>query len=292
MINKMLVPIGDSRHFQAAVVQAKAIAQASSSHINLLGMVQSDVSRFADPVEWQRAKTDKLQFFRKLVTQLEVQGVSVKFTPIDTLHKAKFANYINEQNFDLIIVSDQDHTPSMLIRDMLAHISVPVLFVRRPRSNPIRRILVPLDCSRRAECILPLATVLAQSTDAALLLTHVTKKADRTAYHSSVELDDLSAKESREYLHNLCDRLPNATAMHISTQHSVTAALKDLIKQEQVDLVILSAHGASGKPDQISGSITYDLLETSPTSLLILQDLPSEVPSTSEVISSRYAGVR
>src|SRR3990167_2091993 len=37
----------------------------------------------------------------------------------------------------------------------------------------LRRILVPLDCSPRAECVLPLATALARAHDAELILAHV-----------------------------------------------------------------------------------------------------------------------
>lgn len=292
MINRVLVPISDTAHYQDAVAQAKVIAQASSARVNLLGMVQSDVSRFADPVEWYKAKTEKLQFYRRLSAQLESQRVSTKFTLIETLHEEKLVRYINEQDFDLIIVSDQDHKTRALMRDMLAYITVPVFFVRHPSANSIRRILVPLDCSRRAECILPIATVLAQSVDAALLLTHVMKKADRTTHTASVEQDVSAAKASQDYLRNLCDRLPDGTEMFNITHHSVSAALRDIIKHERVDLVMLSAHGASGKPDQFAGSITHNLLENSQTSLLVLQDLPSEVPSTAEVKSGRYAGVR
>jgi nucleotide-binding universal stress UspA family protein len=292
MINKVLVPISDTTHVQDAVAQAKAIGEASSSHINLLGLVQSDMDRFADPVEWYKAKTEKLQFFRKLAAQLKGQGTSVDFTPIETLQKEKFIRYVNEQNFDLIVVSDQDHITRALMRDILAYITVPVFFVRHLRTNSIRRILVPLDCSRRAECILPIASILAQSMNATLLLTHVMKTADRTTPNSSMERDDISEKESLEYMNNLCARLPNATEILNTRHHSVTAALRDVIKHEHVDLVMLSAHGASGKPDQFAGSIAYNLLKTSPTSLLILQDLPSEVPLMAEVKSGRYVGVR
>jgi len=50
-------------------------------------------------------------------------------------------------------------------------------------------------------------------------------------------------------------------------------ALLEISRQEQVDLVVLSAHGSVCNPAQPFGSVTHHLLAHSMVPLLVLQDL-------------------
>src|SRR5690606_1448014 len=122
--------------------QATAIAKSLSGNVTLLGMVQPGTSQFADPVMWNKARNDKRAIFNALVAQLEAEHIPTQLTMLDTFLFEKFMRYLDENEFDLIVVSDEDQITRTLMRDVLAYTTIPV-FVARSRSvNPTRRVLV------------------------------------------------------------------------------------------------------------------------------------------------------
>jgi hypothetical protein len=67
-------------------------------------------------------------------------------------------------------------------------------------------------------------------------------------------------------------------------------ALLDVAQREQVDLVVLSAHGATCNAARPFGNVTAHLLEHSVVPLLVLQDLPEpELERTGDVIDEEVA---
>lgn len=70
------------------------------------------------------------------------------------------------------------------------------------------------------------------------------------------------------------------------------ATLHDLVDQENVDLVVLSAHGYSGRTKWPYGSMVVNFIAYGTTPLLIVQDLtPDEVERTqAEVAAREYKG--
>jgi nucleotide-binding universal stress UspA family protein len=297
MLNKILLPVGDTHQSRNAIRQAAAITRAFSARLDLLGMVQPSITRFADPVIWNTARIEKNQSFNDVAAGLQAQSVETHLTILDTLLIQRFMRFLDDHAFDLIVVSDEDRVIRTLMRDVLAHTSVPVLFAHNRVSTPIRRILVPLDGSRRAECVLPIATVLAQSLGASLLLAHIM---DRPAAlpEGALEADaahiDVQEHEScMRYLRDLSDRVSVPTEIINVPHTSVAGGLQDLIKRERVDLVTLSAHGSSGKPDQFVGSIAGSLIDHAPVSRLVLQDLPHQLVVNSAMTTTyQYAGMR
>jgi nucleotide-binding universal stress UspA family protein len=289
--------VGDTHQSRNAIRQAAAIAKAFSARLDLLGMVQPSITRFADPVIWNTARSEKHRAFSEVAAGLEAQQVRTQLTILDTFLIQKFMRYLDDHAFDLIVISDEDRVIRTLMRDVLAHTSVPVLFAHNGVSAPIRRILVPLDGSRRAECVLPIATVLAQSMGASLLLAHIMDRPEALPEGASAaDAEQIDAQEYESCMRYLSDlsRRVAVPAEIINVPHtSVAGGLQDLIKRERVDLVTLSAHGSSGKPDQFVGSVTGSLIDHAPASLLVLQDLPHQLSVVSGLSTAhQYAGVR
>ena len=297
MLNKILLPVGDTHQSRNAIRQAAAITRAFSARLDLLGMVQPSITRFADPVIWNTARIEKNQSFNDVAAGLRAQSVETHLTILDTLLIQRFMRFLDDHAFDLIVVSDEDRVIRTLMRDVLAHTSVPVLFAHNRVSTPIRRILVPLDGSRRAECVLPIATVLAQSLGASLLLAHIMDRpAALPAGASEADAAHIDIQEHEScmrYLRDLSDRVSVPTEIINVPHTSVAGGLQDLIKRERVDLVTLSAHGSSGKPDQFVGSIAGSLIDHAPVSRLVLQDLPHQLVVNSAMTTTyQYAGMR
>jgi nucleotide-binding universal stress UspA family protein len=297
MLNKILLPVGDTHQSRNAIRQAAAFAKAFSTRLDLLGMVQPSITRFADPVIWNTARIERNRSFNDAAAGLQAQSVETHLTILDTLLIPRFMRFLDDHAFDLIVVSDEDRVVRTLMRDVLAHTSVPVLFAHNRASSPIRRILVPLDGSRRAECVLPIATVLAQSMGASLLLAHIMDRpAALPAGASEADAAQIDAQEYEScirYLRDLSGRVTVPTEIINVPHASVASGLQDLIKRERVDLVTLSAHGSSGKPDQFMGSIASSLIDHAPVARLVLQDLPHQLTMNPAVTTAhQYAGIR
>jgi nucleotide-binding universal stress UspA family protein len=60
-----------------------------------------------------------------------------------------------------------------------------------------------------------------------------------------------------------------------------TAALHQLVEEEDVDLVVLSAHGYSGEARWPFGSVALNFIAFGSTPLLIVHDMPKEEVETS-----------
>jgi hypothetical protein len=80
--------------------------------------------------------------------------------------------------------------------------------------------------------------------------------------------------EADKYFAQLQSRLPAKTQTRVLIDDSVTRALHALVAQEQVDLVVLSAHGHSFHSQWPYSALVNSFISYGATSLFILQDLP------------------
>jgi len=77
---------------------------------------------------------------------------------------------------------------------------------------------------------------------------------------------------------------------HLIASDNAAVALHQLVEQEQIDLVVLSAHGYSGNHQWPYGSMVNNFIMYGKVSLLIVQDLPAKQELTSpELLSSERA---
>jgi nucleotide-binding universal stress UspA family protein len=159
---------------------------------------------------------------------------------------------------------------------LVARSASPVAGVITPR-----HILVPLDGSLRTESVLPTVARIAQVHGAEVLLVHVVTEPFPTAMLRAEDLDlarDLATRVERRaarYLEHIRARLPRDTRARtlVSRHVDERQALLEISRQEQIDLVVLSAHGSICNPTRPYGSVTHHLLSHSMVPLLVVQDL-------------------
>ena len=121
---------------------------------------------------------------------------------------------------------------------------------------PYRRVVVPLDGSRWAESVLPLAVRLAKASEAELLLVHVVptpemiearplEVEDKKLQQALIERNEQAA---RSYLDRTKSNL-SASGLRMRTisirGEDVREVLCDLIQRERADIAVLSARGHS-----------------------------------------------
>jgi nucleotide-binding universal stress UspA family protein len=167
----------------------------------------------------------------------------------------------------------------------------------------LRRILVPLDCSPRAECVLVPALTLARAHDAELILAHVVPEpemprrmppsAEDVALAS--RLTERNRVEAECYLGQLQSQLAHQTP-RVSVRSPVSSrrapTILALAEQEDADLIVACAHGRTADASVRYGSVTAHLLAESSRPLLVLQDIGTagREPTRAEEAARSYPG--
>jgi nucleotide-binding universal stress UspA family protein len=149
----------------------------------------------------------------------------------------------------------------------------------------IDRVLLPLDSSPRAECVLPLASRIADAHDATIVLVHVVPRPEiphrlPAGARDRELIDELTRRSSRRaeaYLHSVRERLVSRGArveVELLVDDHPARAIEQFAISSGVDLVLLSAHGSSACEREAYGSLARRLLDTLVKPLWIVQDLP------------------
>ena len=136
-----------------------------------------------------------------------------------------------------------------------------------------------------------MAAAFAEAYQAELLLVHVVSKPEM-ARHMPLSQEDAALanrfiernqEEGSKYLEQTQAHLPANTQTRLLVSDNVAAALQSVSEQEQIDLLVLSAHGYSGEARWPYGSITNRFITNGTTPLLIVQDLQLESPEVARV---------
>ncbi|HBH12850.1 MAG TPA: hypothetical protein DDX29_07030, partial [Clostridiales bacterium] len=91
------------------------------------------------------------------------------------------------------------------------------------------------------------------------------------------QLQDLNFKEANTYLAQLKEQFdPNRVETIIESSDKPSIAMHNIIDREQIDLVMLSAHGYSGDNRWPYGNIALSFIVYGTTPLIIMQDLSIE----------------
>jgi len=164
------------------------------------------------------------------------------------------------------------------------------------------RILVPLDGSLRTESVLPTAARLATAYGAELVLVHVVQEPTMSSVlragddlQLATELAARLEASANGYLKGLRVRLTHEvpSVRTLVVRHAnERQGLLEVSQREGADLVVLSAHGVACDPARSFGSVTAHLLTHSTVPLLVLQDLPPQLPHAFELTELHAPALR
>jgi nucleotide-binding universal stress UspA family protein len=142
----------------------------------------------------------------------------------------------------------------------------------------LKRILVPLDGSSRAEQVLPVAARLAQASGGTIILVHVvTITQEAMTYGASFPLDalDVSAGGGRTYLGQLVQRL-HLTGMAVVEKYVVIGnpaeKILSLAQEQDVDLIVMASHGYTGFKQWLMGSVAENVAHHASAPVLLIRD--------------------
>jgi nucleotide-binding universal stress UspA family protein len=150
-------------------------------------------------------------------------------------------------------------------------------------------ILVPLDGSLLAECVLSHTVAIARAYNAkAIILTVL----DKNQQHISAQLFDLlnweiHKAEAAQNLGKIEGRLQKL-GLHCETivqEGSVAETIINLAQNQGANLIILSSHGHSGVSQWGISSVAQKIILSAPTSLLLVR---AHLPASSDVVEHAY----
>ncbi|HEX7364687.1 MAG TPA: universal stress protein [Dehalococcoidia bacterium] len=143
-----------------------------------------------------------------------------------------------------------------------------------------RRILVPLDGSKLAECVMPHIEAIAKLSRATVELVYVIEPVELpTRGGIALSIDDLEQIEShskhdaQSYLQQIVNKLKSkGLRAHAKILTGKAAdSLVDYINNSGFDLLIMATHGRSGISRWIWGSVAEKILRSSLIPILVIR---------------------
>ena len=143
-----------------------------------------------------------------------------------------------------------------------------------------KKIMIPLDGSELAECVLPHVEAFIKGFNTSdVILVRVVEP--ERAYHGEYPItpDLLEKRESeqeslaKDYLNKIVNRLKReGAALHAEVIIGrVTESLADYAKNNDIDLILIATHGRSGVTRWVRGSVSDKILRSANVPVLMVR---------------------
>lgn len=316
MINHILVPLDGSALAECVLPHVKAVASTFAARVTLLHVLELSrikaEQRAIDPLDWHLKKREAEVYLDDIANRLRAANLQVNQEMMEGLPAECIIDFANHQDVDLIALSTHGRSGlsgwniSSVVQKIILRAFKSTLLVRAYKSSDTesvsihyKRLFVGLDCSARAEYILPVAVGLAQFHKSQLILGTVIRKPEMLhrfpLSDDDVELVTRIAERNYRAASHYFEQLTSQLALQnvdlqtrLVVSDNMTATLHDMVEQENADLVMLVAHGHSGEGRWPYGSIANSFIAYGTTSLMIMQDLSGdEIKQTQAEIAAR-----
>jgi len=321
MFAPILVPLDGSQLSECVLPHILAVARSFNAEITLLRMLEKNQAgasaQMFDLVNWQINKTRATVYLEKTKTRFEEAGLQAQAVVQEGLEAEGITEYAQNQGMKLIILSSHGRNGltqwglSNVTQKIILSAQISLLIVRADKYGPnpaelssetplYQRILVPLDGSQRAENVLPVITKLARSQKSMIHIAQIVQTPEMARQLPPAPEDiELSKRvvarnlaEAGRYLEQVKSRSTLegiSIQTHLITSDNAAVALHQLVEQEQIDLLTLSAHGYSGNRQWPYGNMVNNFILYGKVPLLIVQDLPAkqELPPVEQLSRER-----
>jgi nucleotide-binding universal stress UspA family protein len=330
MFNRILVPLDGSPLAEQAIPHAELFARIFGASIIFLQVLEPvsyhENPQAIDPLKWQIRKAEADMYLQGLALRVQ-KKLEKEAANQNTEEKSRVEYFIREgktaeniidfahtENIDLLVISTHGASGlsrwnmSSITQKVINSVYLPTLIVRAYNPHPdetiayYRRILLPFDSSRRAECSLSAGLELARGAGkdgekSKLVLAAVIQPPELPipepfpAEISQLmeQLLQISRQAVNRYLSEMKSRLPVECETSVVESASVTAAIHDLADQEDIDMVVICAHGYSGRIAWPYGTVARNYIEHGNKPVLIIQDVPrAQVrPTAAEIAAEK-----
>jgi nucleotide-binding universal stress UspA family protein len=307
MFERILAPLDGSGLAECILPHLLAMIQAYEADVSLVRVLELDEpdeeAQAVSPLDWELNRAEAESYLSAVADRL-AQDIAARPKRIvdEGLPAQRIIELAADRSADLIMLSSHGRSGlsrwnvNSVVHKILQQANRSTFVARAYHATSgeltparYRRIFVPLDGSRRAECVLSTAETLARHHGATLLIGHIVRRPSLPTQVPPTDEDralvERYVERGRElgqsYLEQLRSRLSLSFEGQVEVDDDISESLHRLAEDGEMDLVILSAHGQSGKSRWPFGSITTSFIEYGSTPLLIIQDMaPEDVQPT------------
>lgn len=316
MINHILVPLDNSTLAECVLPHVKAIAPVLNARVTLLHVMEhphnGNGTPAVDPVDWHLRKHKSERYLEQIAERLQNSGLNIEYSIVEGGAAQSIIEFARNNKVDLITLSTHGNSGlsgwnvSSVVQKILLRSYKSTLLIRAYKptiadSSEVlyKRIFIGLDCSTRAEYILPVAMRLAQFHKSELMLGTVIQKPqtihrfppsdkDSKLINQIVEKNQQAASHYFDQLLTQFSLEGLELKTDIVVGDNAVAVLHDMVEEINADLVMLVAHGHSGERRWPYGSVTSSFIAYGNTPLMIMQDLSEdEIPHTHAELAAK-----
>jgi nucleotide-binding universal stress UspA family protein len=300
-IREILACVDGSELGCGIVPHAQVVAKSLGAQLTLLHVLESESDHAGasptDPLDWEIRQRQARGHLESLASPLVefAEGIHTKL--VQGRPAEQICAWAERHRVDLTVLCSHgmrgvtDWRLASTARKLIERAPGSILLVPaeaavKGEQVHYRRILVPLDGSPRAESVLPLAMRIAASQAAELFLLHVVQTPEITRVGpldaEGVELERRLSAHNRRVATVYLDRLraqasprgPHVRAI-VMADATAEGGLDRVIREHEVDLVVMSAHGLTGRTSCPCGGLTEYALSHATTPLLMVRDRDS-----------------
>lgn len=305
MFTRILVPLDGTSFAESMLPSAIQLAKRCGASILLVRVVDIFREAHAD----SSAKLEATAYLRQIAERLQAEGVRFHLALSSEWPADGILDEAEEYHADLIAM----RTHGRLGIEALLHPSVtwqvfrashaPILCWKREQApdtpeetpalprfmvDPQAPVLVPLDGSPQAERALPVARAFAQIFGNPLLLVRAAEEpflpgAGVDYPQALTRAEERILAEAREYLYTRQQELKNLglTVENEAALGMPVSFIEEMVKQRQVGLIVMAAHGRSGPGRRLLGSTARSLLSQAEVPVVLVRSELTEADTLS-----------
>lgn len=304
---EILVCLDRSERAERPLEHAAVLARRFGARLNLLHVLEHPAPSAAtlalappDPLGWEILRADAKRYLEGVERRLAADGLEARVRLVEGHAPTRIIQEARGIGADIVVLASHGahgptcwalgHTAQIVAaRTSASLLIVPTFGIASAERPPaaLRRILVPLDGSLRAECVLPLVIELGRQARAQVRLLHVLRPPEALSLpFLTAEVRELGLRLEQScrllasrYLEDVAERLENAgvsARAFVERDTDVRDAITSWARREDLDLIVMAAHGLTGNRCEPRGSIAQHLLMRGTLPMLIVQDVPPE----------------
>jgi nucleotide-binding universal stress UspA family protein len=280
-----------------------AVARAFGASLSVLHVLEPQhpdgTLTSTNPLAWEMRRTDARHHLDGISAEYGSPELPVKTELLEGRAAEEICGWATSHRVDLTVLCSHgasgstDWSLASTAKKLIEGLSGPTLLVpayalQEPPKREVtyERILVPLDASPRAESALPLAVNLARMHGSELVLVHAVPVPELTQPapldEEELELErrliDRNTRVAESYLARVAGHLidQGLRVRTVLTADNVRFELLRCIKEERPNLILVSAHGRSGRTDLPLGGVASFLVEHATAPILIVRERADE----------------
>lgn len=309
MFQRIVVPLDGSCLAEWALPHAINLVKALDIQLVLIRVMQQADGTHrqypADPIALDAVQAEAAAYLDSVASKLGALGLHPETRILEGETVDQIINFVRQDGQTLLVMTSHgiggiSHymLGSVAHKSILqAHVSFLLVRAFSDQCEMLQeyhynRITVPLDGSRRSECVLPIVELLSRHNESTVDIISVVPS---LGHHYQIDKNDSRLGKVQElqtefkerlvaYLDRIGDRLKNE-CLHVQTQVKIAdspiSTIWEVTRKAQSDLVIMAAHGRSCVNHWPLGALPLNALVYGETPLLVLQDLePEEIEPT------------